>query len=287
MATIDAADRLLLSAALPPLEEILLPPIAAFGNAAAKISYRASGNRAAPALVLLHGIGSHSAGYRAQLAGLADRFRVIAWDAPGFGNSSPLKVECPTVDHYVEALAAFIQALGIDQATVVGSSWGSVIAMCFASRYPMQVDRLFLSAPNIAMGHMEGAKREQVLTNMLGNGPGAQTDRDANAARLVAPDTPEEVLAPVRRLRDAVTPVGWEHAVKMMFSVSTPAYLAKVQCPVSIFVGTLDRIAPLDQHAAKLQAAAPRAQLHLFDGVGHMLKLEAPTRFNQAVSSPK
>ena len=47
------------------------------------ISYRAAGDPAAPALVLLHGVGSGSASWAAQLADLSPYYHVIAWDAPG------------------------------------------------------------------------------------------------------------------------------------------------------------------------------------------------------------
>ena len=46
-------------------------------------------------LVLLHGIGSAARAFDDQLAGLSDRLHVIAWDAPGYGGSTPLAPESP------------------------------------------------------------------------------------------------------------------------------------------------------------------------------------------------
>jgi len=63
---------------------------------AADITYRESGRKDAPALVLLHGIGSTSAGWRLQYGPLGGHFRVIAWDAPGYGGSKPLAGEAPS-----------------------------------------------------------------------------------------------------------------------------------------------------------------------------------------------
>ena len=58
----------------------------------------------APALVLLHGIGSTSAGWRLQYGPLGERFRVLAWDAPGYGGSTPLPGDSPSPEAYAQAL---------------------------------------------------------------------------------------------------------------------------------------------------------------------------------------
>ena len=71
---------------------------------AADITYRESGGKDAPALVLLHGIGSTSAGWRLQYGPLGEHFRVIAWDAPGYGGSQPLPGEAPSAEAYARAL---------------------------------------------------------------------------------------------------------------------------------------------------------------------------------------
>ena len=55
------------------------------------IGFRQTGNGNKTAIVCLHGIGSNSSGYQAQLRELSDSYRVIAWDAPGYGDSTP----CP------------------------------------------------------------------------------------------------------------------------------------------------------------------------------------------------
>ena len=58
-------------------------------------SYRQYGSDGDPVIALLHGIGSASASWVFQLAGFAANYRVVAWDAPGYGNSSLLKNVSP------------------------------------------------------------------------------------------------------------------------------------------------------------------------------------------------
>ncbi|WP_322044455.1 alpha/beta fold hydrolase [Paraburkholderia sp. J67] len=275
-------DNRLLDTALPAVEQITLNLDALDGKRA--ISYRAAGDVNAPPIVLLHGIGSNSAGYRAQFAGLAAHHRVIAWNAPGYGESSPFAIPAPRATDYAEVVMALMTALGIARATLVGSSWGSVIAATFAARYKRATHALVLSAPNVARGHLaeeaRAAAREALMKSGAAQSPEA---RAAVVDALVAPHTDPLVRALVARLRDAVTPAGWRHAVDMLFSAYTPAVVASVEAPVSVIIGTLDRIAPIDEHARPIHAAAPGSTMHVLDGIGHMPKLEAPDAFNAIV----
>jgi pimeloyl-ACP methyl ester carboxylesterase len=246
------------------------------------VELRASGPAHAPVIVCLHGIGSNSAGYRAQLAGLGDRFRVIAWNAPGFGASTPLANETPDVDDYAQVLAKLLDALRVERmAALVGSSWGSVIAIAFAARFHERLERLVLSAPNTARGKLSGAARDESLARMLASGKTPDdASREAVVDRLLAADAPAQVRRLVARLRDAVTPEGWAQAVHMLFTVHTPSLIGDVHCPIDMLAGALDTLAPIKLHVVPLRAAAPSVRVHVFNDCAHMLKLEAPARFN-------
>jgi pimeloyl-ACP methyl ester carboxylesterase len=275
-------DSHLLDSSLPALEQAPLN-LPTLGDKRV-IAYRAAGDERAPAIVLLHGIGSSSAGYRAQFAALRIHHRVIAWDAPGYGQSSPFAIGTPAATDYADALMALLSALGISRATIVGSSWGSVIATTFAARYPSATRALVLSAPNVARGHLSGTERD-VAREALMRSAAAQS-REARAAvvnALVAPNAGPLVRAVVSRLRDAVTPTGWEHAVDMLFSTYTPSVVPAVQAPLSVIIGNLDRVAPIDDHARPIHEAAHDSTLHVLDAIGHMPKLEAPEAFNSIV----
>jgi pimeloyl-ACP methyl ester carboxylesterase len=275
-------DSQLLESSLPVVEHVQLG-LPTFG-VERMITYRATGDRRAPAIVLLHGMGSSSAGYRAQLAALSKNHRVIAWDAPGYGQSSPFEISAPAATDYADALADLMSTLGIAHATVVGSSWGSVIAATFAARYPLATRALVLSAPNVARGHLSGeerdAARDVLMRNAVAQSPEA---RAAVVNALLAPNARPQVRALVSQLRDAVTPTGWDHAVDMLFSTHTPSVVTSIQVPISVIVGNLDRIAPIDDHARPIHEAARNSTLHVLEGIGHMPKLEAPEEVNSIV----
>jgi pimeloyl-ACP methyl ester carboxylesterase len=95
-------------------------------------------------LVLLHGFHCDSRCWRAQLEDLSDRFRVVAWDAPGAGSSSD-PPDPFTITDWAHCLAQFLDVIGIERAQVIGLSWGGVLAQEFYSLYPGRVLGLVLA----------------------------------------------------------------------------------------------------------------------------------------------
>lgn len=284
MSALSSRDKLLLASELPLLKAVFISGSMLVDSE--RIEYRESGNPTLPTAVFLHGLGSSSASFRCQLAGLADSFRVIAWDCPGFGASDGFIEEEPDADRYVEALDAFFVALKIDRVDVlVGSSLGSVIALAYARRHPPKVGRLVLSGTNTACGNVEGRARDRELSAWLQT---ANTDlpvsRKAVADRLLPPGATGEVRSRVERLRDAMTTRGWQQAIRMLYTVYTPDIVEQIPCRIDLIHGVLDRVAPPDVHASLLVQRNANAKLWLLPDVGHMPKLECPEIFNQIVS---
>jgi pimeloyl-ACP methyl ester carboxylesterase len=284
MAEFSPRDAELLAQDLPELAQVTVASPLYPGHRG-QVEYRAAGDASNPAVLMLHGLGSSSAGYRAQFAGLSPEFHVIAWNAPGFGASSPISGHNAGIDDYADALEAFLRALGVKRlSALVGSSWGSIVALAFARRYPALVGSLVLSAPNVAKGRVVGEARDAELDSWLRTADTSiPVSRAAIADRLLTPHTPAVVRQHVERLRDAMTTDGWRQAIRSLFTVYTPDIIAEVRCPIAILSGTLDQVAPHRDHAELLLAAAPRATSHSFEDYGHMLKLEAPARFNAIV----
>ncbi|HEV8536225.1 MAG TPA: alpha/beta fold hydrolase [Candidatus Limnocylindria bacterium] len=103
-------------------------------------------------VLLLHGFPETSYAWRGQIPALAGRFRVVAPDLRGYGESE----KPPHVLNYrstalVGDVAALIKALGEERAHVVGHDWGGFIGWLLAQRRPELVDRLaILNAPHPA-----------------------------------------------------------------------------------------------------------------------------------------
>jgi pimeloyl-ACP methyl ester carboxylesterase len=284
MAEFSPRDAELLAQDLPELAQVTLAsPL--YPEQRGQVEYRAAGDASNPAVLMLHGLGSSSAGYRAQFAGLSREFHVIAWNAPGFGASSPISGHNAGIDDYADALEAFLRVLGVKRlSALVGSSWGSIVALAFARRYPALVGSLVLSAPNVAKGRVVGEARDAELDSWLRTADTSiPVSRAAIADRLLAPNTSPLVRQHVERLRDAMTTDGWRQAIRSLFTVDTPDVISEVRCPITILSGTLDQVAPHRDHAEPLLAAVPWARSFSFQDCGHMLKLEAPAQFNAIV----
>lgn len=109
------------------------------------IHYEQSGS--GPALIFVHGGGPGSSGlsnFSRNMAAFADRYRVIAIDLPGYGQSTKLKISEPLWGYYAKVLAGFIDALGLGKAHLVGNSLGGASALKTALDFPEKVDRLVL-----------------------------------------------------------------------------------------------------------------------------------------------
>ncbi len=94
-------------------------------------------------LLLLHSAPRSSRAYRLLLPLLAPRFRAIAPDLPGFGQSDPLGSEV-TMEALADAMGDFLRALGIAKAHVFGYHTGNKVAAALAANHASQVDRLIL-----------------------------------------------------------------------------------------------------------------------------------------------
>ena len=92
------------------------------------LSVRSSGPASALPLVCLHGIGSGSASWLGVAECLGPDRRLIAWDAPGYGDSSALPMARPEGVDYAARLGAMLDALGIERCVLVGHSLGALMA---------------------------------------------------------------------------------------------------------------------------------------------------------------
>ena len=111
--------------------------------AGTRTRYVEAGPIDAPAVLLLHGTGGHWETYCRNLGPLSQHFRTIAFDmvGNGFTDRPDTGYEIPL---YVEHVGAVMDALGIEKASLGGTSLGSWVAAAFALRSPNRVDKLLL-----------------------------------------------------------------------------------------------------------------------------------------------
>ena len=245
-------------------------------------SYMEAGRADAPPLVLLHGVGANSMHWRYQLAGLSDRFRVVAWNAPGYVLSDSFKTETPGCKDYADALADFLDALKLERVNIAGNSFGTRVAQCFAIHYPARVIKLALTGVGVGpKGLSEDDKNKALATRQAqiatgGYGFGARVNA------LVSAKASPETIELVRNVVRATNPRGFMHGVMLGLSdgYSPDEVAAKVTVPVLMISGDEDRVNPIDKNAALLHKAMPKARLEIIEGIGHLPEVEAPDRVN-------
>ena len=240
-----------------------------------------------PPLVLLHGIGSAAASFRYQLEALSARFRVVAWDSPGYGASTPLAIEHPDTSDYAAALDAWLGALGIDRCHLVGQSLGTLIAARFAAEQPRRVLSLTLAGVARGYGRLPPPERQRLLAQRLDDlaqlGPQGMAAK--RGPRLLGPEATETMRRTVIEIMARIPAEGYAQAARMLSTGDITADLDRLSTalPIQIMVGQADVITPPESNL-EIAAAIPAASVHVVPGAGHALYLEKPAEFNRLVS---
>jgi len=237
-------------------------------------------------LVLLHGIGSAARAFDDQLAGLSDRLRVIAWDAPGYGGSTCLAPESPRATDYAAALAVMLDALGIPACHLVGHSLGTLIAASFAADHPQRILSLTLASVAAGQARLPAAEQEKALAQRLGDVVelGSRRMAEQRGPRLLAPAATPEMLRRVVETMATVRPAGYSQAARMLASGDIKADIPRLPAdmPVQFLYGDGDVITPPARNI-DVAALRPTAPVHVVKDAGHAVYLEQPARFNAIV----
>ena len=240
------------------------------------ISYRESGS--GRALLLLHGIGSSSAGWLNQLEGVRGS-RLIAWDAPGYGESAFLPVERPSAREYGEALAGFVERLLLKDVVLVASSLGALMAGAFAKSSPV-VRAMMLISPAGGYGGDTQVLHER-LKALEELGPEGMAEK--RSPTLLGANYSPEALELVRWSQRRVRPPGYRQAAHCLANGKLADDAGSFRKKVLVVCGSEDRITPEASCKAVAQAF-PQSEYRSLPGIGHLAHIEDPALINQAIA---
>jgi len=244
-------------------------------------------------VILLHGSGPGSTGwsnFRTNIAALADDFHVYAVDMPGWGESDTQTPE--TGYDHVAALIAFMDALDIDSAALVGNSMGGITSISTAILHPERVSHLVSMGAPVpgqntwgANGLSEGLKvlfrtyqdptieNMREVTRVMAFDP-AVTSGDLAALRLDAALSHPEHLA------------SWNNApggnpLSTEYFTYGPR-LTEITAPTLAIHGRDDRVVSYEQ-SLRLVSAVANSRLLLLNQCGHWAQIEHASEFNRVV----
>jgi proline iminopeptidase len=265
-----------------------------------------------PLLYFQGGPGFSAALLRHDAELLADRYAVHLIDPPGSGGSTP-PADPAQYDHLGHA--RFYDdarlALGIGSATIMGISFGGIVALTYAALYPEATDRCVCVASRVVGQEIEseeaGAEMQRFLARHSDQPwyPEARQIWDEWTDRVLAADDPREVdgmMAAVLPLytadpdrpgvkalieewrRDMNTDL---EAIKVWESglwqkIDARPLLSKIRCPTLILVGALDLICGPAQ-GRLIADSLPKAELVVVPDCGHFIPAEAPEAFRSAI----
>lgn len=191
-------------------------------------------------VTLVHGVGSHLQAWDGVVAALRDDFTLLRYDLRGHAKSG--KPPGPyTLDDYVDDLAALLDAQGIDRTTLVGFSFGGMIAPAFTIRHPDRVRALAIVS---AVAGRTPEQRAAVVkrADELARGGASMTVGDA-IERWFTPEFrarhPEIIERQVQRVLGN-DPVGYAAAYRVFAESEVIDELHKITCPALVMTGEHD-----------------------------------------------
>ena len=235
-------------------------------------------------LVLLHGNGSMIEDFVS--SGLVDEaartHRVIAFDRPGYGHSERPRRTIWGPDAQADRIAMALTRLGVVGATVLGHSWGCLVAVALARRHPDLVGGLVLvsgyyhpsprgdvagaSLPAVpVLGDVLRYTVTPILTRALWSSAMRKVFELAPVPSKFAALPREMALRPSQIRASAA------ESALMIPSAATSAPCTDLTVPVAIVAGAQDRMVDVEAQSARLHGELAQSTFDRVEGAGHMV----------------
>ncbi|NWJ44423.1 MAG: alpha/beta hydrolase [Chloroflexi bacterium] len=237
-------------------------------------------------LLLLHGFPFDHTMWLSQLDYFSKAgWRVLAPDLRGFGKSGIAPGDVNTMEALAVDVAALLDHLKIEKATMLGFSMGGYITFAFYRLYPQRIRAMILADTKADPDTSEGRNlRYKTLEAVRQKGSGAIAE--SMIPGLFAPETYRDKPDLVAQLSGIIERIHPETIIATLPGLaerpdSTPL-LSQIKVPALIIHGVDDKLMPLDKAKAMAQAI-PDWQFSAVPHAGHMANLENPEFFNRAL----
>ena len=249
-----------------------------------------------PVLFLLHGgPGGDHASFKTQVAELRDVAQLVYIDHRGSGRSRTSDPATCTLEQNVRDVDALRQYLGIDKISVLGSSYGGMVAQGYAIEFPERLDKLILAVTAPSYRFMEesqkilerrGTAEQKRVCQWLWNASFENEEQLQEYYRIMGP------MYSVQ-FDEKKHEQGWQRGIRNFQQLNLGfggflrtfdfiEQLPSISCPTLVLAGAHDWICPPSQ-SQLIAEKIPHAQLELFANSSHMVSQDEPERFLQVV----
>ena len=242
-------------------------------------------------LVLMHGTGGHLEAYARNFRALGTQHRVVAFDYPGHGWSSPSTRDLELSD-YVDHLVGLLDTLGIECAHVSGESLGGWVALKFAARYPDRVNRMILNTPGGTMATPEVMEQIRSLSQAAADDPSPERIRARLEWLMADPTSVTDELVDIRR--GVYDRPSFAESMQHILCLQDPDVrrrnlvtddeFVSITAP-TLVVWTSDDPSGPAQAGMNMAAKIPNGRFELIDRAGHWPQWEQPQRFDDLALS--
>jgi len=255
--------------------------------------------RERPTAFLLHGgPGGDHANYKARYAALKERMQLVYIDHRGQGRSARGSPRTYTLDENVEDMEALRRYLGLGAVVSIGGSYGGMVAMAHAARYPQSVSHLIVFATAAHAGYIARAK--EIVTER-GTAEQIAQYEDLFAGRIDTTDKMrhffnvmgtlyarkyDALLAEPALARTILTPEAQNEAYRpggFLRSFDLRPELGAIVAPTLIIGGRYDWICP-PEFSEEIHRLIPGSDLRIFEESAHFIGGDEPQKFLDAVA---
>jgi pimeloyl-ACP methyl ester carboxylesterase len=232
-------------------------------------------------LVLLHGFPLHRGVWEDSAKILAGRFRVIVPDLRGFGRTISEKPF--TMESLADDVHQLLAALGATPCVLGGLSMGGYVAQAFAKKYPADLAGLVLIDTKSAADTAEGKQGRNQMIELARSSGSAAIAEQMFPKMIAASSVGTGAAAKLRAIMESCPVKTIEHALAAMRDREDYTSLfARLPVPLLVVVGDQDAISP-PEVARAIVAGAPKGKLAMIAGAGHMVPIEKPAAFAEAI----
>jgi pimeloyl-ACP methyl ester carboxylesterase len=251
-----------------------------------------------PLVVLLHGNGTMLQDWLASgvFDALAETHRVIAFDRPGFGHSERPRTTVWTPAAQARLIAAALAAKGYSEATIVGHSFGTMVAVELGLNHPeiaaslvliggyyypsIRVDALVAAPPAVPV---VGDAIRYTVSPLLGAAMKKPFEAQVFAPAPVSAGWEKDFPFAMTLRPSQIRAAAAEAALMMPAAASLAPRLGGLTLPVTIVAGRGDKVVSPSDQSERLAGALAGSELLIVEGAGHMVHHTAPDAVTSAI----